>query len=160
MEPPKSRVRLALAAGGLALYGVVVLFAAFWPTPIDRDYQSSVSKVLDVLHRHGLPGWFGYSKLEFTANVGMFIPLAFLVTLVLPARLWWLVLLICPGLSVIIEVTQGLLLSERFATPWDVLANTTGSLIGTIIALVLRSLVHRRDDIMRARWARTIRTVG
>ena len=144
--PPKSRVRLVLASIALALYAALVLVAVFWPTPIDRDYQSSIVKVLEVLHRHGIPNWFGYNKLEFLANIAMFVPLAFLVALVLPTRVWWLVLLICPAFSVAIELTQGALLAERFASVLDVVANSTGAIIGTIIAVVLRALVHQRDE--------------
>ena len=61
-----------------------------------------------MLHKNGVPSWFGYHKLEFSANVVMFIPIGFLVTMLLAQRLWWFALLICPALSIAIEVTQGL----------------------------------------------------
>jgi glycopeptide antibiotics resistance protein len=125
-----------------------------WPTPIDQDYRSAIDKVLRVLHRNGVPGWFGYNKLEFTANVGMFVPLGFLLALVLPARRWWLSLVIAPLFSVAIEATQGFFLSARFSSAWDVVANSIGALIGIILALIVRALVHARDQkvVERALW--------
>ena len=148
--PPKSRIRVVVASIALACYAVIVLLAVFWPTPIDRDYQSSIARVLEVAHRYGVPEWFGYNKLEFAANIAMFVPLAFLITLVLPTRVWWLVLLICPAFSIAIELTQGALLAERFASPLDVVANSAGALIGIIIAIILRAMVHARDETIIA----------
>ncbi len=133
---------------------IFVLVVVLWPTPIDQDYRSAIDKVLRVLHRNGVPEWFGYNKLEFTANIGMFVPLGFLLALVFPARRWWLSLVIAPLFSVAIEATQGHFLSERFSSGWDVLANSIGALIGITVALIVRALVHARDQkvIERAFW--------
>lgn len=157
--PPKSNTRLALAGVLLAVYAVFVLVVVLWPTPVDRDYQAAITKVLDVLHRNGIPGWFGYNKLEFSANILMFVPLGFLIALVLPARVWWLTLLITLGFSVAIELTQGALLAERFSSVTDVVANTIGGIIGTLIAVVLRAIVYQRDErvIARALWEHSAR---
>ncbi len=135
---------------------IFVLVVVLWPTPIDQDYRSAIDKVLRVLHRNGVPEWFGYNKLEFSANIGMFVPLGFLLALVFPARRWWLSLLVAPLFSVAIEVTQGLFLSARFSSWWDVLANSIGALIGITLALIVRALVHARDQkvIERALWER------
>jgi len=154
--PPKSRARFLLALVLLVLYTSFVLMVVLWPTPVDRDYQSSITRLLEVLHRHGVPGWFGYNKLEFGANIAMFVPVGFLVSLVLPARVWWLVLLICPAFSGLIELTQGVFLEERVSSLLDVLANSAGGLVGAIVAVVLRTLIHARDEkvIARAIWER------
>lgn len=162
MEPPNSRLRFGVALALLVAYSIVVVFAVFWPTPIDRDYQGSIVKLLDVLHRHGLPDWFGYNKLEFVANIGMFVPLGFLIALVLPARAWWASVLILPLASATIELLQGAILSERFASPWDVAANSTGALVGALLAVTVRALVHARDQkvIARALYESTNPQVG
>lgn len=139
-----------MAAALLALYGVVVALVVFWPTPVDRDYQDAIIRLLSVLHRHGVPEWFGYRALEFSGNVAIFVPLGFLVFFVLPRRRWWLALLIVPALSVTIECTQALLLAQRFATVSDVVSNSLGAVIGVLLALLLRALVHRRDARMLA----------
>jgi len=142
---------VAVAAVLVALYGTGVAFAVFWPTPIDRDIKGSISRLLDLLHGYGVPDWLGYVVLEFSANIAMFIPLGFLIFFVLPRSRWWLALLICPALSITIEVVQGVALSQRFATVSDVIANTLGGIIGVLLALGLRRLVNARDRRLLAR---------
>lgn len=149
--PPKSRVRQQLGLALVLAYGVVVILATMWPTPLDQGFASSINRVLAVLHRNGIPEWFGYSKLEFSANVLMFLPLGFLVSMLLPVRVWWLALLILPGLSVAIELTQAVALSARFATVADVIANSTGAIIGTLMAVILRAAIYERDEKIIAR---------
>jgi len=153
-RPPKSRAREWLAVSSIVAYGAIVLLATLWPTPLDQGFESSVDRVLDVLHRNGIPEWFGYNKLEFSANIVMFIPLGFLVSMLLPAKVWWLAFVICPGLSIGIELTQGALLSGRFATVSDVIANSAGGFIGALVAFVIRAAVYRRDSkvLARALW--------
>lgn len=153
-RPQKSRAREWLASIALVGCVTVVLLATMWPTPLDTDYAGAVDKLLAVLHRNGVPEWFGYNKLEFSANVVMFVPLGFLLTMILPARVWWLALVICPALSVGIELTQATFLSERFATVADVLSNSLGAIVGALCAVVLRAVVHERDEklIARALW--------
>lgn len=155
-EPKKSRARVSVGSLALAACLVVVLLATMWPTPLDADYGASIEKFLAVIHRNGVPLWFGYNKLEFSANVIMFMPIGFFVALLLSARVWWLAPLICPGLSIAIELTQAVVLSARFATVQDILSNTTGALIGILIAFVLRAAVYERDKktIARALWER------
>lgn len=149
-----SRAREWLAAISLAIYGGVVLLATMWPTPLDQGYGASIEKLLSVLHRTGVPEWFGYNKLEFSANVLMFVPLGFLVAMILPTRVWWLALILCPALSVAIELTQGAVLSARFSSPGDVVANSIGAIVGTFFAVLLRAIIHHRDEklIARALW--------
>ena len=121
-----------------------------WPTPLDQGFAGSIDRLLGILHRNGMPEWFGYNKLEFAANVLMFVPLGFLTSILLPARIWWLALICCPALSVVIELTQAQFLSARFATVTDVAANTIGALIGAVLAVGIRAALHGRDEKMIA----------
>ena len=141
---------------GLGVTLTIVLLATLWPTPLDQGYEGAINRFLSVLHRSGVPLWFGYDKLEFTSNIIMFVPLGFLVALLLPQKMWWLAFVVCPGISVAIEMTQAVALSARFATPLDVVSNSIGALAGILLALVLRGLVYRRDQmvIARALWDR------
>ncbi|TFC56975.1 MULTISPECIES: VanZ family protein [unclassified Cryobacterium] len=156
--PPKSRARTTIGGVLLASYVLVILLATLWPTPLDQGYSAAIQKVLDVVHRNGVPEWFGYNKLEFSANVAMFVPLGFLAALLLPARVWWLALVLCPALSIAIEVSQATFLAARFATATDVVSNSIGAVIGILVAVVLRSAVYERDQkvIARAFWQRGI----
>jgi glycopeptide antibiotics resistance protein len=149
--PPKSRVRQQLGLALVLVYGLLVAFATMWPTPLDQGFESSIEKLLEVLHRNGVPAWFGYNKLEFSANVVMFIPLGFLSSMLLPVRAWWLALIICPGLSVAIELTQAFALSARFATVSDVVSNSVGALIGALVAVAIRAAIYQRDEQVIAR---------
>ncbi|WP_275094030.1 VanZ family protein [Microbacterium caowuchunii] len=152
--PPPPRARLWIALGGLLAYAGVVLTATMWPTPLNRGYESSVGKIVEVLHRVGFPEWFGYSALEFTANMAMFLPLGFLVALALPRRGMWSAALLIAGFSVVIEILQALVLAERHASTLDVVANTIGGCVGIAAAAAVRAAVSARDRqiIDRALW--------
>jgi glycopeptide antibiotics resistance protein len=80
--------------------------------------------------------------------------MGFLITLLLPTKVWGLALIICPALSGAIELTQGALLSARFASWGDVLSNSVGAIVGILMAVILRALVYHRDQklIERALW--------
>ena len=146
----KSRVREWFVVLSLAVYLTVVVLVTLSPTPIDQGYESSIERVLAVLHRNGIPEWFGYNKLEFTANIVMFVPIGFLVELAMPARQWWVALILCPALSGTIELIQGAVLAERFSTLSDVDANSGGALLGITAAVALRALVYHRDQLVIA----------
>lgn len=145
--------RVAVCGALFAVYLAFVLTATMWPTPLDTDYGDAITRLLGVLHRHGVPEWFGYRKLEFTANAGMFVPLGFLMALLPPRRWWWLALLWIPALSISIELVQWTLLSERFGSGVDVVANTIGGYLGALAAVGLRSLVHARDRAVIRRFS-------
>lgn len=153
-RPSKSYARVTIAVSLLLLYILIVLMATMSPTPLDQGYEASIDRLLGVLHRNGVPQWFGYSKLEFLANVLMFVPLGFLVGLALPRRAVWSGVILLPLFSVGIEMTQLTFLSERFASPTDVIANSSGGWIGLIVAFTIRAAVHARDQkvLARAFW--------
>jgi len=138
------RPRLWFAGGSLALYGLFVTLILFWPSPVDRGWRPTLLRALDAFHERGFPEWFGYQSLEFTANIGMFVPLGFLVALLVRGRRWWLAVALCSGFSVLSELAQGLLLPQRFASVADVVANSTGAALGALLALAIRKLVPPR----------------
>lgn len=152
--PPVSQARRVIAVTGLVLCVAVVLLAALSPTPLDRGYESAIARLLDILHRHGVPAWFGYRKLEFTANVLMFAPIGFLLALALPRKTIWLVLILIPAFSGTVELLQATFLAERFGSLLDVAANTVGGYCGAAAAVLLRMVVNARDEtiIARALW--------
>jgi glycopeptide antibiotics resistance protein len=153
-EPPKSRARIWLSVLLLIVYAAFVLVVTMSPIPVDSGYQSAISKALAVAHRHGVPQSFGYNKLEFTANIAMFVPLGFLIALALPQKAWWLVLVIAPAFSGAIELTQGAVLPHRFEDISDFISNSIGGYIGAFFAVLLRAIVNARDEtvVRRAIW--------
>ncbi len=84
----------------------------------------------------------------------MFVPIGFLIGLLVSRRLLWVPVLVVPVLSSTMEVLQGAFLSQRFASALDVVANTVGGLLGLSFVLVLRLFMEGRDRklIARALW--------
>ncbi|MFJ6003862.1 VanZ family protein [Arthrobacter sp. NPDC092385] len=121
-----------------------VTFIVLWPTPVDENAASILRRGLGFLHGHGFPTFVTYNVVEFTANILMFVPLGLFWFILASRRLrWW-----APGagfaLSTFMEVTQLILLQQRFATPYDVLANTLGASLGAVLASVLLWSYQRR----------------
>jgi glycopeptide antibiotics resistance protein len=158
-RPRRGHTRAVVSAIALVGYAVVIVLATLTPTPLDRGFRPTISQLLSVLHRHGLPEWFGYTDLEFSANVLMFVPVGFLIAMLLPARGIWIALVICPAVSIAIELTQATLLESRFATVGDVVANTLGGVAGTAVAAAVRAVVRHRDRsiIAVALWENGVR---
>jgi VanZ family protein len=140
-SPRYRRVTLGLCVLWLVSVGMIVLS----PLPVDRDAGDFLRRALSGMQRRGFPTWFDYSFVEFTANIVMFVPLGLFFFLLAPRGWRWLGPVVGLILSSAIELTQLVVLPQRFASPYDVLANTTGALVGTIIAwLMLRSRRRRR----------------
>jgi glycopeptide antibiotics resistance protein len=136
------RVTLWLALA----YVVSLALIAFWPTPVDRSLQGSLSAVIAWLHRIGAPPWLNYAVVEFSSNVVLFIPIGLLVGAFAGRRRWWLGIVVGFFTSCCIELGQLLFLPERYATINDVIANTLGAVIGALVALMaLRAKSRPRD---------------
>jgi len=121
-------------------YLIVLALIAFWPTPVDAGAHDTISSLINWLHAHGAPAWVRYRVIEFGANIALFVPVGLFVVILAGARRWWLGILVGFTASCTIEFGQYLFLPARFATINDVIANTTGSVIGAIIALIVLRL--------------------
>jgi len=123
-------------------YLVALALIAFWPTPVDQGAHDPLVSLLGWLQRHGAPGWLSYNFVEFSANIALFVPVGLLGVILLGARHWWLAILAGFTASFCIELGQLLFLPARFATVNDVIANTLGTVIGTVLALMLIGALH------------------
>lgn len=152
--PPRSPLRFALALTVLIAYTGFILAMTLSPRQLDVTVQRLVVRLVDVLHRYGVPTWFGYGEVEFLANILMFIPFGFILALLLPVRWAWLSTVVSGGFSSAIEWFQGEYLDERVSSLWDIIANTSGGFLGFVVAWTLRAIVHSRDRrvIARALW--------
>lgn len=152
--PPRSKFRLGFGLAILVAYTLFILAVTLSPTQIDVSYQNAVVRLIGVLHRNGVPEWFGYGEIEFLANIAMFVPFGFLIAILLPQRLSGLTVLVGPAFSAFVENFQREFLSERVASVYDVIANSAGTIIGLVLAAILRGVVHARDRkvIARAIW--------
>jgi glycopeptide antibiotics resistance protein len=85
-------------------------------------------------------------RVEFLLNTAMFAPVAFLAAVAFPRHPWanWVVYGFV--LSGGVELLQGLYLPPRSAQFVDVVANTLGGLIGTVIAAPFAGILRNARD--------------
>lgn len=127
----------------LAATGVVAVIAALTLAPRAIAWPAR-SLALDVLDR--LPSaWTGVlfgGGIDVALNVGFFIPLGAAVALLLPLR--WAPASVAMGaaVSATVEVAQTVI-PGRVPDPGDVVANTAGALIGTVVVVAGRLLARR-----------------
>ncbi|MCT9818986.1 VanZ family protein [Microbacterium sp. W1N] len=120
---------------GLAAYGAIVVVILVAPI----SYSQIVNAVAEQLSRWFGLSWFGSGWIEFAANILMFVPLGFLLALLI--RPYW------AGVGVALLVSAGaelvqMIIPSRVASLRDILANVAGAAVGAGLAWLL---VVRRD---------------
>ncbi|MFJ7748553.1 VanZ family protein [Arthrobacter sp. NPDC097144] len=124
------------------LYIGMLALVVLWPSPVDESSGGTLKAILAKLHGMGVPGWVNYSFVENLANVLMFVPFGLIGAAWLPERRIWLAAAGGIAASCLIESTQAVLLPNRFATIYDVTANSLGATLGCIAVYAWR---NRRD---------------
>ncbi|MGH3359226.1 MAG: VanZ family protein [Nocardioidaceae bacterium] len=134
---------LSLLTGG---YLVFVGWLTLTPEPIDPDQQLFLERVLDALHRRGYVESIDYTRLEFLANIALFVPIGVFLLLLFGAGGWWLAGIGSFAMTVVIETAQTQI-PGRVSDERDLFANTVGALIGIVVALVLTlpATLRRRE---------------
>ncbi|TFB46282.1 VanZ family protein [Cryobacterium tagatosivorans] len=127
-HPVLSLVTLAY----LAFVGWVTL----GPQPLDSANNGWLLRALGFFARHDATDWITYGRVEFAANIGMFIPIGVFLLLLLGRRLWWLAILAGVVLTGSIEFTQQFL-PTRYPDLRDLVANSAGAVLGVLFALVI-----------------------
>lgn len=129
----------------LALVGWVTL----GPQPLDSTNNGWLLRALGFFARHDSTDWITYGRVEFAANIAMFIPIGLFLVLLFGRRLWWLAIVIGVGLTCSIEFTQQFLPS-RYPDVRDLVANSAGAVVGVGFALVLTAWKVVRREPVRA----------
>lgn len=138
-----------LTVAYLALVGFVTL----GPRPFDGATENLVYRVIDVLARFEATSWITYDRVEFGANIAMFVPIGIFFLLLLGRRRWWLAILAAATLTVGIETVQ-LMIPGRVSDTRDLVANTTGAVAGVVVGLILTAGRARRlHEVARRRPA-------
>lgn len=157
---PRRRVitaRIWLGLCGLVAGALLVGVATLGEDPVDSTHRALVRELLAFLHGYGIPEWFGYRGLEFSANIVLFVPLGFFAALLLPLGRAWIAGVLATAGSIAVEVAQLVLLPARFASVLDVVANSLGGWIGVGLAVLLRVCVAARDKrLLREAEARRV----
>jgi hypothetical protein len=142
------RIRV-VAAILLISFCSVIAVITFWPGPPDPVGQDALKNFLAQAHANGLPRWFSFGKVEFTANVLMFVPIGMFGALALPSRRWRIVPAAFVA-SAAIEIAQAVSLPDRVGTPRDVISNSLGAMLGYLMSCwIVRAARHQA-------WLRTI----
>jgi VanZ like family len=135
---------LSLLTGGYLLF---VAWLTLTPQPITAPEQDLILRVLAELHERGYVLWLDFDRLEFLANIALFVPIGMFLVLLAGSRQWWLALLACFALTAFIETVQRDI-PGRVSDGRDLLANSTGGVIGVLLALILTApgeLRRRRE---------------
>jgi len=115
-------------AAYLLLVGLITL------TPATSEGRGPMWYVMRLLDGFPTTGWVTLSGLELTANVVMFVPLGLLGVPLVGRDRWWWVVVAGFVLTCAIELTQ-LAVPGRVTDIRDVVANTSGAVIGTLVML-------------------------
>lgn len=142
------RVTVTARLIAAALLGMCVLFFAAVVMEYDPIVATDVVSRFSLwLESNGSPAVMtAPGRVEFVLNTAMFTPVAFLAGLTFPRHHWanWVVYGFV--VSGAVELLQGLLLPPRSAQFVDVVANTLGALLGTLIALPFAALLKRSRE--------------
>lgn len=131
----------------LAFVGLVTLT----PASEQPDYVWWAARVLARLARYPdldpLTTRLSVERVEFLANIGLFVPLGVFLLLLVGSRGWWVALVAGIVLTSMIENVQRSI-PGRVPDPRDVAANSIGMFLGIVVALVLTlpaTLRRRRE---------------
>lgn len=138
------------------LYLGLVGWITLGPQPLNPGNSGFFWKVLELFSRYDETNWITYDRVEFSANVAMFIPIGLFFVLLFGRRQWWLAIVFGVGLTLGIEFAQQFI-PARVSDPRDLVANSSGAVLGVLVALVLtasKARQIRREAAIR----RSVRT--
>lgn len=129
------RVRTGIVRAILAAYVLALGLIAFWPSHVDQG----MGPFLDLVTR--LFPTLTYGRIEFAANIVLFVPLGALLMLVLRHR--YLIVPIAFAVTTAIESGQSLMGGARTLSFRDIVANFAGACVGMLIVAVIEWLAAR-----------------
>ena len=139
-RPQRRALRWALAG-----YSVFVAVILGWRTPT-TPVVDTLAVVSEQVRAIGAEAWLTDPRIEFLANVALFVPFGLLLAAVLRRDRWWWAVAGGFGYSLTAELLQWVFRPQRSGTVSDVVANTLGSLIGAGIAVLIVRRLARAED--------------
>ncbi len=136
-----------LTVAYLGFVGLVTLT----PGEDQPDYAGLAARILARLERYPdlapLTSRLSIERIEFLANIGLFLPLGVFLLLLVGTRLWFVALAAGIVLTSMIENIQRSV-PGRVSDPRDVAANSIGMVIGIVLAvlLTLPATLRRRRE--------------
>ena len=125
------------------VYLGVVAWLTLGPQPFDESNDGWLWRLLGFFGRHELTEWITYQRVEFTANVFMFIPVGTFFLLLFGRKLWFVAIAAGVTLTVVIETVQRYL-PNRVSDVSDIIANSIGAFVGVMLGLLLTATSARR----------------
>lgn len=131
-----------------------VAWLTLTPDLAERDEWSLVLRVVDRLQRVEELSWLTYDRAEALANVALFVPVGLFFLLLVGTRFWWVAFGLGIAMTLAIETAQRSI-PGRVPDARDLLTNTTGTVIGVVVGVVLtapaalRRARRRRDAPVR-----------
>ncbi len=133
-----ARVVLAILT---AIYAWLVAWITLRAAPYGSDIGSALDRLLAWFAERESTAWITFDRVEFGANVAMFVPLGVIAVLWFGVRGWWAAPIIGALASAAIEALQAVLIDTRVADVRDLVANTLGSVVGMSLMLLLAFLL-------------------
>ncbi|MFJ6679012.1 VanZ family protein [Microbacterium sp. NPDC091382] len=124
-----------------ALYAWMVGWLTLRAAPYGSDIGSALNRLLAWFAERPSTAWITFDRVEFGANVAMFVPLGVIAVLWFGVRGWWAAPVLGAAASAAIEILQAVFIDTRVADLRDVVANTLGSVIGMCLMLLLAFLL-------------------
>jgi VanZ family protein len=135
----RARSRPRWARMLLAGYLFALTLIALWPVPVDSGAGPMLRLVGRVLPL------FTHARIEFGANILLFVPLGILLALILTQR--HLVVPIAFLATVAIESMQALMIDRRVPSVMDIIANVAGACLGLVIVACVEWWRGRRERV-------------
>ena len=130
------QLKLRRALPWFLAYAVALALIAFWPQHVDKGagpFLQALMHLLPIVTPH---------RVEFGANIVLFVPLGALLAILVPRRRH-LIMPVGFLVSLTIESIQGVLLDGRTASIYDIIANTAGACIGLLLIEFIESVLRR-----------------
>lgn len=137
--PPIARARTGAVVARVLLAGYLLFvgFTVWLPAAVSARVTGLVGIIATWVADAGIASYARSAfVLEILANVALFVPIGLLLALAWPRLRLWQTVLVGALMSVLIETVQGVMPS-RFPTLSDVIANTTGTLIGALVVVFI-----------------------
>lgn len=138
------------------LYLGFVALVTLTPGNEQPDYAGLAGRVLARLEQYPelepVTSRLSVERIEFIANIGLFVPLGMFVLLLVGTRLWLVAFIVGIVLTSMIESVQREI-PGRVSDPRDVAANSIGMFVGIAVAIVLTlpgALRRRRERMGHA----------
>jgi glycopeptide antibiotics resistance protein len=105
--------------------------------------NSIVWRLVEFFEQFPGADWLTFSRVEFLANIALFVPLGLFFVLLFGRRQWWLAIVFSVVTTLGIEFSQQYI-GGRVPDVRDIVANSIGGAIGAVLALILTYADARR----------------